>query len=174
CKLKSTPRTPSSRSYGPIASGSANRSSTVKGVLGDINIQGHVEVLRHVWESAAWREIWNSLGLSIYTFAELGLSVDASDVVIRHLCQQQQLVLLTANRNEEGPDSLESTIRNRNTQGSLETKPWRKGHEPADLDASRDFVVGRRLSRDRRTLAYESERRNSWHRRRDVESYRYR
>jgi hypothetical protein len=91
----------------------------VKGILGDANIQGHLDVLRFIWESAAWQEVWHSLALTINTFTELGLSVDDSDAVIWDYCQQRALALLTANRNEDGPDSLEATIRDRNTPTSL-------------------------------------------------------
>ncbi len=34
-------------------------------------------------------------------------------------CQGQRIVLLTANRNADGPDSLEATIRQHNTAQSL-------------------------------------------------------
>jgi hypothetical protein len=91
----------------------------VKGILADINIQGHVELLRHVWESATWREVWTSLAAPLHTFARLGLPANASDAAVWQFCQQNELVLLSANRNQEGPDCLESTIRNHNTPNSL-------------------------------------------------------
>lgn len=91
----------------------------MKGILADVNVQGHVQVLRYVWESQAWRDIWTDLGLSLYTFADLGLIVDASDAEVWHRCQQDQLVLLTANRNDDVPDSLEATIRSHNAPTCL-------------------------------------------------------
>jgi hypothetical protein len=35
------------------------------------------------------------------------------------VCQQRQVILITANRNEDGPDSLETTIRDSSTSVSL-------------------------------------------------------
>ncbi|MCI0465079.1 MAG: hypothetical protein L0Z62_49795 [Gemmataceae bacterium] len=91
----------------------------MKGILGDINVQGHMELLRQSWESAAWQDVWARLALPLHTFAELGLPADESDAVVWRYCQQHQLVLLTANRNDDGPDSLESAIRDGNTPTSL-------------------------------------------------------
>jgi hypothetical protein len=44
------------------------------------------------------------------TFAEVGLDREAPDSAIWHLCQEQQYVLVTGNRNADGPDSLHATI----------------------------------------------------------------
>ncbi len=80
-------------------------------LLADINIQGHVLLLRHILENDYWSEIWTSLAMPIYTFTDVGLSVDASDLLIWQTCQDRELLLLTANRNQEAPDSLEAAIR---------------------------------------------------------------
>ena len=42
-----------------------------------------------------------------------------SDRDLWQVCQQREIVLLTANRNDEGPESLEATIRALNDPGSL-------------------------------------------------------
>jgi hypothetical protein len=89
------------------------------GILADINVQGHLEILLQVWQSDAWRDIWDGLHLPVHTFASLGLVPDTSDAVLWQLCQDQQIVLLTANRNDDGPDSLEATLRSRTTATSL-------------------------------------------------------
>jgi hypothetical protein len=39
--------------------------------------------------------------------------------VVWRRCQEQRLLLLTNNRNDDGPDSLEATIRTYNTPESL-------------------------------------------------------
>jgi hypothetical protein len=91
----------------------------VKGILADINIQGHVELLQQVWESDAWRELWTALALPVYTFPDVGLHRKATDEVVWQLCQHRELVLVTANRNDAAPDSLESTIRRYNTPTCL-------------------------------------------------------
>ena len=57
--------------------------------------------------------------MQIFDFGTLGLSNRSPDSLIWRTCQREQLVLITANRNEEGPDSLEATIRNENQPDSL-------------------------------------------------------
>ena len=91
----------------------------MKGILADINIQGHVAILERVWKGKVWGDVWAGLSLTVRTFADVGLPANASDAVVWHLCQQQELVLITANRNDEVPDSLEATIRDHNTVASL-------------------------------------------------------
>ncbi len=49
----------------------------------------------------------------------LGLPHDSSDAVIWRTCQKEKLVLVTANRNASGPDSLEPVIRNEGQPDSL-------------------------------------------------------
>jgi hypothetical protein len=91
----------------------------MRAILGDVNVQGHVGILVHILESATWREIWAGLNLSVLTFADLGLERDATDDVIWQTCQREQAVLITANRNDDGPTSLEATLRSHNTATSL-------------------------------------------------------
>jgi hypothetical protein len=91
----------------------------VRAVLGDISIQGHVLALVTVLESAAWRWIWASLNLSILTFHDLNLAPDTPDDELWRLCQREQIILITANRNADAPNSLETTIRNESTPHSL-------------------------------------------------------
>ena len=89
------------------------------GILADINVQGHLNFLLHVWESKDWREIWESLSLSIHTFEDFGLNKNTSDKALWEECQNRKIALITANRNDDGPDSLEATIRNQNNPNSL-------------------------------------------------------
>lgn len=84
------------------------------GILADADIQGHFTVLLRLFRDVSRSEIWNSLELSTPRFEDLGLTADASDRQIWQQCQRRQLVLLTANRNDEGPDSLESVLRTEN------------------------------------------------------------
>ena len=53
------------------------------------------------------------------SFPALGLSYNASDAVIWTTCQREGLVLISGNRNDDGPSSLEATIRNENQPNSL-------------------------------------------------------
>jgi hypothetical protein len=91
----------------------------VRAILSDISIQGQVNILALLLASDDWREIWTSLNLTVLTFRDLGLAPDTSDAEIWRLCQQQQIVFITANRNSDSPDSLEPTIRNENRPQSL-------------------------------------------------------
>jgi len=84
------------------------------GILADNDVQRQVEILFHILEGDSWREIWRSLNLSVLTFEDLGLARNASDATLWQTCQQHQVILITANRNDDGPDSLEATIRDSN------------------------------------------------------------
>jgi hypothetical protein len=88
-------------------------------LLADENIQGHVTRLVARMQREPWREFWDHLGLRAATFTDVGLDRAASDAALWEHCQQHRLLLLTSNRNEDGPDSLGATIRNRNTPESL-------------------------------------------------------
>jgi hypothetical protein len=91
----------------------------VRGILADINVEGQQRAIMSVWESDEWREIWLGLGLSLESFRTLGLSEDSSDALIWRTCQREKLVLITANRNALGPDSLEVVIRSENQPDCL-------------------------------------------------------
>ena len=91
----------------------------MRGILADINVVGHVEGIVAIWTSATWRDLWDALVLEVFDFGALGLSDRSPDALIWRTCQQEQLVLITANRNDDGPDSLGTTIRNENQPDSL-------------------------------------------------------
>ncbi|MBV9124268.1 MAG: ACP S-malonyltransferase [Planctomycetes bacterium] len=91
----------------------------VRALLADHNISGQVYLLVKILESPQWQDLWSSLNLPLWTFRSLGLLPTVSDAVLWHVCQQQQVVLITANRNASDPDSLEATIRAFNTPNSL-------------------------------------------------------
>jgi hypothetical protein len=88
-------------------------------LLADVNIQGHVDILVKRMRAEPWIGFWDDLGLTSMSFADLGLSPDDSDAVIWHRCQERRALLLTNNRNDDDPDSLEATIRSCNTPESL-------------------------------------------------------
>lgn len=89
------------------------------GVLADVNIQGHVDFLMKLIRSDEWIEFWQFLNLTYVTFGDVGLRHDSRDADIWQHCQDQGYVLITSNRNREGADSLEATIRSRRTAESL-------------------------------------------------------
>lgn len=88
-------------------------------LLADGNVEGHLQALVYVLESPSWQELWADLDVEIITFDQLNLSKDVSDVVLWRSCQQRDVVLITGNRNDEGPESLEAAIRSENTDSCL-------------------------------------------------------
>jgi hypothetical protein len=91
----------------------------VKGILADVNVEGHFALLLYLLGQESRREFWVDLHLSTPTFSDVGLIPEDSDRVVWQKGQEQQLILLTANRNDKGPESLQSTIRALNQLESL-------------------------------------------------------
>ena len=91
----------------------------VKGILPDVNIPGQFQFLLHLLNEETRRELWTSLNWITPTFEQLGLLPNSSDLLIWQKCQQEQLVLLTANRNEKGAESLQFAIRSFNKPDSI-------------------------------------------------------
>jgi len=91
----------------------------VHGILADANCEAHLALLLRLFQQNWRQEVWEFLRLARVSFADLGLLPDASDRDVWEVCQRAQVVLVTANRNEEGPASLESTIQHQNTPQSL-------------------------------------------------------
>jgi hypothetical protein len=55
----------------------------------------------------------------LYRLEDVGLVGSASDLQLWDLCQTEELILITDNRNLDSPNSLEGTIRRHNTPESL-------------------------------------------------------
>jgi hypothetical protein len=91
----------------------------VYGILADANCEGHFALLLTLLQTSWRREVWEFMGMARMTLAEFGLVADASDRAVWEACQRAQVILLTANRNDEGPDSLAATIQQYNTPHSL-------------------------------------------------------
>jgi hypothetical protein len=89
------------------------------GILADNDVQGQFQDLVRLLESDKWRKSWESLRLTIETFQTVGLTPNTSDLVVWQTCQRHDIVLFTANRNNEGPESLETAIRLNNQAHSL-------------------------------------------------------
>jgi hypothetical protein len=106
-------------------------------VLLDENIDGYADYLsRHLF-SPTWNDISSSLGVSIVTFEQVGLAKGTPDEQIWQFCQDQQLYLLTDNRNDDKPGSLESMIQTRNLPTSL---PVFTISDISRLRAEREYV----------------------------------
>jgi hypothetical protein len=88
-------------------------------VMADVNIEGHVDALIRAVTSDRWRDIWDGLEGQVVRFSEVGLVPSTSDAEVWRTCQHFRIVLITANRNQRGPDSLEAVIRQENTADSL-------------------------------------------------------
>ncbi len=65
------------------------------------------------------RLFWEHLQLRYVHFTDVGLAPDALDSLVWDTCQKEDLILVTNNRNRKEADSLESTIRAKNTPTSL-------------------------------------------------------
>jgi hypothetical protein len=87
--------------------------------MADNDIRGHMAILARALLSDDWREIWLSLNLPIWSFADLSLTADAADAAVWHACQRGEVILITGNRNDDGDDSLQATIQAHNTPASL-------------------------------------------------------
>jgi hypothetical protein len=86
----------------------------VRGVLPDADIAGYLQIIFRLFQEESRREIWHWLNCATPSFEELGLPPNASDRDIWQKCQEESLVLITANRNKKESDSLEATIRTLN------------------------------------------------------------
>lgn len=82
----------------------------------DHNLKGHALVFFGVIASQGWLDI---VPIRFVTFAEMELSIDSDDRVVWRLAQENQMILLTANRSMKGKDSLEQVMREENTSSSL-------------------------------------------------------
>ena len=91
----------------------------MRGILADNDVEGYVRIIHAIWLSETWRDLWNGLGLSVESLSTLRLPHDSSDALIWRMCQKENLVLVTANRNASDPDSLEPVIRNEDQPDSL-------------------------------------------------------
>ena len=85
-------------------------------VLVDHNMEGHAKLLWRTLASAGWLEL---APVQLVTFAEAGVPADSVDRAVWRFAQERQMFLLTDNRNMEGDDSLERTIREELTPESL-------------------------------------------------------
>jgi hypothetical protein len=98
----------------------------MRGILADINVGKQRRAILAMWTSESWRDLWSDLGLPVVKFPQVGLPHNASDAIIWRTCQREELVLITGNRNNDGPDSLEATIRNESQPDSLPGRRMRR------------------------------------------------
>jgi len=82
----------------------------------DHNLKGHALVFFGAIAPQGWLDI---VPMQFVTFAEMDLSINSDDRTVWRLAQENQMILLTANRSMEGKDSLEQVLREENTSESL-------------------------------------------------------
>lgn len=85
-------------------------------ILIDHNLEGQAVLLAGMLNSEGWTEL---LSIRFVSFSDAGLAADSSDRTLWRFAQENQMLLLTDNRNMEGADSLEQTIRDENTSESM-------------------------------------------------------
>jgi Domain of unknown function (DUF5615) len=84
--------------------------------LVDYNLDGYALIFLGLLAKSGWQEL---LSIQFVTFREVGLSMASSDRVVWRYAQEHQMLILTANRNMKGEDSLEQVMREENTENSL-------------------------------------------------------
>jgi len=84
--------------------------------LVDHNFKGHARILLGSIASQGWLDF---VPIRFVLFEEVGLSIDSNDRVVWRVAQENQMILLTANRSMKDEDSLEQVMREENTQNSL-------------------------------------------------------
>jgi hypothetical protein len=85
-------------------------------LLADHNIEGQSALLWATLTTEGWIDM---IPMRLARFEDVGLARDSTDRDVWHFVQVQGMLLLTANRNMDGEDSLEQTIRNENRAQSL-------------------------------------------------------
>lgn len=88
-------------------------------IMADHDIEGQMQVLLRLLTAGEWHTLWTELAVRVESFASLGVPLDISDAALWRFCQTHQIVLITGNRNQEGPESLEAVIQASNTPSSL-------------------------------------------------------
>jgi len=107
-------------------------------ILSDINAVGDVKRLVRLLKNGRWSEMWAELEIDLLEFADMGLPENASDAAIWDACQDNGAVLITRNRNADGPDSLEMTLRDRN---ALDSMPIFTLADPDRLQLDRNYAL---------------------------------
>ncbi|MFO0965386.1 MAG: hypothetical protein U0793_07345 [Gemmataceae bacterium] len=88
-------------------------------ILIDVNIEGQAARLWGRMQRPEWREFTAGLDVVFRRFRDVGLDESTPDDVVWRFCQRNGFYLLTSNRNEEGEDSLEATLRREGTPDSV-------------------------------------------------------
>lgn len=94
--------------------------ASLRGILLDNHVDGDFfHLIEREFKNGEWAAWWLDLNLEVLDLEALNLREDSPDDVVWHTCQREGLVLLTGNRNRDGDDSLEETIRRHSGPDSL-------------------------------------------------------
>jgi hypothetical protein len=91
----------------------------MRGLLADVNVQGHLPYLRQRLENLEVWSVMAELKLEFVTFRDLTLDRRLDDRSLWNYCQQEHWILFTENRKAGTPDSLQATITDSWKTGSL-------------------------------------------------------
>ena len=81
-------------------------------LLADHNVEGHARILLSTLQALGWAD---TLDIRVVTFAEVELTGSSTDREVWHRAQDLSALLLTANRNKSGADSLEQVLHQEHT-----------------------------------------------------------
>lgn len=85
-------------------------------ILIDHDIEGYGVILWGTLATTGWLELFP---LKSATFQDVDLPINSPDRQVWRFAQQNEMILLTNNRNMESQDSLEQTLRDENASTSL-------------------------------------------------------
>lgn len=85
-------------------------------ILADYNLNRQAILLSGSLLAGGWLDL---VPIQLITFEGVGLSANSSDRVVWKFAQTNGMLLLTANRNAKGEDSLEQVMREENQPTSL-------------------------------------------------------
>ena len=88
-------------------------------IMADHDCAEQMQVLLRLLTSTAWHGLWTRLAVRVEPFVSLGVPPNTPDADLWQRCQTAPIILITGNRNEDGPTSLEATIQVWNTSTSL-------------------------------------------------------
>lgn len=88
-------------------------------LLADVNLKGQFNRLISLLRSSSWQYFTDDLQLVFLEFEDVGLVDTATDAEVYELCQSRGCYLITNNRNEDGPTSLGTAIKQNTSPESL-------------------------------------------------------
>lgn len=85
-------------------------------LLADHNVEGHAQLLLRALKSLGWAD---ALDIRLATFDKVALTSASTDREVWQRVQELGMLLITANRNRSGTDSLEQVLRDEHSAESL-------------------------------------------------------